>query len=440
MKRTKKYQIVVGGGVAGILISYILKIKGHNVLLLEKDFKLGGLLNSKQINGRFYDHGTHLLRRTGIGFLDDFLFSGLDYYEYSYIKNGSFNKTLFDKNGFLSDFSLPKKTRLDCLNELIKNVHESDQKFKNLEEQLIASFGLGYYNELLKPVIKKLFFEDPLNLVIDSHLLFGLSRIIVAESSITDKLKKDVYLNQVIAYYSYSQGASKLTGLYPKNGGVEAWINLLETKIRKAGVEIELESEFHMELYNNEISNLSVNGRIYPVQNIYWTIPPIFLYHKIQLPKPFTKQPQRLSSIIIDMEYAGDLLTDLYYFQVFDPDFKSFRVTLYDNFDTFNDSGIKRITVEFLSKDDEIDLVYFSQCAKNEIQQMGIITDENKLLVVSAYTIKGGFPVPTAQFQNDSKQLIEGLNSISNLKLYGKATGKKWFMHDILFDIYNDLK
>ena len=261
----------------------------------------------------------------------------------------------------------------------------------------------------------------------------------LAESLISKELKENSHLDKVIAYYSYLEGLSLLPSMYPKSGGTEAWINILESKIRASGVQIELNTDFDFIVHNYEIKEISINEFQYPVNNIYCTIPSFFLYSKIPISKPVTSSPKRLSSIIIDIKYLGNLSTDLYYIHVYDPNYKSFRVTLYDNFDTCNSGNAKRITVEFLTNEEEIDLSYYSNCVKTELYKMGIISAPENLIILNAYVIKGGFPVPTAEFLQDSEKLKSGLQQIKNLKIYGKASGKSWFMNDVLLDIYNSL-
>ena len=43
--------IIVGGGVTGLSLTYILAQNGYNVELIEKDKQLGGSWNSQWIDG-----------------------------------------------------------------------------------------------------------------------------------------------------------------------------------------------------------------------------------------------------------------------------------------------------------------------------------------------------------------------------------------------------
>ena len=221
-----KYNVVVGGGIAGIVTAYYLSQKGKKVLLLEAMEELGGLLNSKLFKDNYFDHGTHFLRQTGISELDQFLFEGLDLEIYEYLKSGSFYKSLSSGNCFLSDSALDAETREFSLNELIAGAILPEGKSTNLEEQLVKDFGAGYYEYLLKGVIKKLFHIDASALSVDSHLLFGLSRLVVDTPVTTNGLKqKSERLDSILGYHSFKEGVGKLKSMYPKNGCAGTWIS-----------------------------------------------------------------------------------------------------------------------------------------------------------------------------------------------------------------------
>jgi protoporphyrinogen oxidase len=436
-----KFHIVVGGGIAGIVASYFLAAKGKKVILIESSDKLGGLLTSKCINGNYYDHGTHLLRETGIAQLDEFLHNGLDYDRFEYIKAGTYYKRLYEKNAFLTDFSLPENLREECLQQLLESAQKaSPSKFDNLEHQLVSLFGNGYYKNLFRGIIKKLYFEEPANLAPDGHYPMGLSRIIASTEQKSKDLKSDTQVDKVLAFHSVQDGQKSLKSLYPKGkGGVGVWIDLLEKKLIEAGVRIFKKVKPAFKLANNAtVNQVTLNNQDFFVEHLYWTVPPIFLYNQTNLPKPTVSIPKRLSTVIIDLEYRGNYNTDLHYFQNYDPSFKTFRVTLYDNFNNlYSTSGVNRITVEFLVENEQFETDKYKYVAIKELVMMGIANNESELTVVQDSAIRGGFPVPTPNFRKDSELLIDGLSVIDNLTLFGKATGKVWFMRDVIAEVYN---
>jgi protoporphyrinogen oxidase len=67
--------IVVGGGISGILSALLLAKTHSNVVLIERETKIGGLLSSvTSPAGDSFDYGTHYLIDTGIEEIDSLLF------------------------------------------------------------------------------------------------------------------------------------------------------------------------------------------------------------------------------------------------------------------------------------------------------------------------------------------------------------------------------
>lgn len=434
-----RVNVVVGGGIAGIVSAHYLRKLGKEVVLVEKSEVLGGLLRSKDVEGRYFDFGTHILGETGISELDEFFFGGLDYKRFDYLKYGSYHGSLYEGNGFLTDDSLTNNQRKEGLQELVSiSKNPNPESYSFLADQIEGDFGRIYGDLLIKPVIQKLFFQEADTLEPNAHHLFGLSRLICDSAERSRELKKNDYLNSKIAFHSYKEGLSALKGIYPLNNGAGAWISLLEEKLIAQGVQILKGEDFKISGNGARINSLITSEFNYEVDNIYWTVPPIFLLSALGIDKPKFSPPQRLSTVVVDLLLEGDYNTGLYYFQVYDPQLKSFRVTCYDNFNPESnpDQTLKRLSVEFLSNDVEIDTNKYKILASKELVLMNIVSSEKSLRVVNIDIVKGGFPIPTPDFRSATEAQVSKLESIQNLKLFGKATGRVWFMADVMMEIH----
>jgi protoporphyrinogen oxidase len=430
--------VVVGGGIAGVFSALLYSSKGYKVTLVEKEHEIGGLLRSQELfeSGLKYDFGTHILSTTNISEIDSLLFDGLEVNNYKYLKVGSFYKSLFKKNGFLSDENVEKK------DEYLKLLIDSNLKdsYINLKEQLEHVFGMGYAKNVLFPIIEKFFFTNPDQLVENSHALFGLSRIIATTSKETKRLKTKKRFDDALAFHTYKEGLSSRKSIYPIKGGVGNWISFLKNKMLESGVEIITGANIgNIETEKNRVSSISINNKKYYLDKIVWTIPPFFFLNKVGIQLK-SKPPKRLTSCIFHFLVDEKYLTDLFYFQCFDPSFKTFRVTLYDNYSE-GISGKFRITVEVLLEKPPEDIESLQEEIFNELIRMAILPSKTKLLNKAYNIYPNGFPVLTNEFIENSTNQINVLKAnFKNVEVFGKNNGKTWFMIDIVKDIYASVK
>jgi protoporphyrinogen oxidase len=432
--------VVIGGGLAGIFSALMYSKKKLNVVLVEKDDNLGGLLRSQILfKGMHFDFGTHFLTQTGIKELDDILFHDFDLFFFEYLKVGSFYNGLYSTNGFLSDKFIDN--RKEYLNDFL-NTERDYSNFKNLTEQLKFNFGTLYTEKILQPIIEKFFNSHPNNLVVDSHKLFGLNRLIIGEQKVTNILKKDSFYNEILGYHSYTEGLSEMKSMYPRKNGIGSWIEFLENKLVEAGVKI-IKQDFVVGINskNKVIDSVDLKSSTIKCDRLIWTIP-LFPILKILGENSEVSSPKRMNSYIFHYVILGGYLTDLYYFQCFDPSFKSFRVTLYDNFSS-NGTDNSRISVEVMLSERLIlsELNSLKEEIFNELKLMGVISLNSKYIFSDYNSIFGSFPITTTEFLENTKlQFNKCLDSYRNLSIYGKGSGNSWFMNEILTQIFNDLK
>ena len=432
----KQRKVVVGGGIAGICTALFLAEKGDSVTLIEKGPALGGLLRSIYPFGNEYcfDFGTHFLAQTANKKLNELLFGNLDLQWFDYLKVGSFYSGLFEGNGFVTDFHLAQKD--EYFDQIDFN---QKQPSENLNQQLVGSFGMGYTKNLLDPILKKFYGNNSKDLAVNAHHLFGLNRIIVKDKETTDRLKSSnkVY-DDLLAFHSYKQGLSSRKALYPKNGGVGKWIDYLISQLHFHNVEILTNSTINKINYDlDTIKSITVNNETFALERLIWTAPSSFIYPFFSIQKKSTLE--RLSSHLIHFVVDKDYLTDLYYFQCFNPDLKTFRVTLYDNFSPKCHEKNRRITVEVLVKKKEEILPDLPKTIFEELVSMQVIPSTTSVVHQMSKTIPNSFPI----LKKSKNQVVKPEKSLterfSNLNFFGKAYSKKWFMSEVIGEIYDSI-
>lgn len=432
-----KQNVVVGGGIAGICTALFLAKKGEEVVIIEKGSSLGGLLRSiHPFNDEYhFDFGTHFLAQTGDETLDKLLYGNLEVREFDYLKVGSFYKEIFEGNGFVTDFHLSnREIYFDQIN--LNYIHKN---FNNLNKQLINSYGLGYTENLFDPILKKFYGLESNQLQSNAHFLFGLQRIITKDSATTKTLKaQNKVYDSLLAYHEYTDGISSKKAMYPVKGGVGNWVKYLIEKLNSNGVKVYLDTNIEeIEYSHNCIDSIKVNGHTIDVANLYWTAPSVFLlpYLNLHIKSFIPRLTSHVLHYVVDEEY----LTKLYYFQCFDPNFKTFRVTLYDNFSLPCHKKYRRITVELLVRNkDEITSELPNEVFK-ELIAMGVISDSTKIIQQTSQTIPNSFPILSKDENEEDQPEVSLKGQYSNLHFFGKAYSKKWFMSEVIGEIYNSI-
>lgn len=431
-----KNVVVVGGGIAGIFSALLYSKKGFNVVLAEKEVELGGLLRSRNLYSKesYFDYGTHLLSETGINDIDQLLFEGLETRKFDYLKTGSYYNSLYTENGYVSDHNFPDRSAY--LNEFLKLKKSKNQKYDNLERYFLDNYGSGYAENILIPAAEKLFHCKTKDLYESSHQLFGLSRLIIGDKELTRELKRDPNFDEIIAFHSYREGTSSRKSMYPLSGGVGEWMKFLQKRLENNGIKILTGVNIDAINTNGKhIKSIEISGDKFAADFLVWTIPPIFLSRLCGLELP-SSPPRRLTSCIFHFVIDTDYLTDLYYFNCFDPTLKTFRVTLYDNYMPVLENE-KKISVEVLCAEPPNDINALKQVVFDELKQMDVIPENTRQLFSDHNIYPNGFPVLTKDFVDNSVRQYEIVSdAIENINIFGKANGRTWFMNEIIHDIY----
>lgn len=439
---TKKYTII-GGGIAGIFAASYLSAKGCKVTMVERAPELGGLLRSQQLfhNDMFFDFGTHFPQETGNIEIDKILFSGFNARAFQASKVGSYKNSLFEDNGFISDRDLSEEQRQLALQDLIEERSKPGSHVGTLQNQLIQNFGQSYYHILFKDSVEKLLHCHPKELVPNTHLLFGLSRLVVGTAEETRRLKASEKLDQVLAFHSFNEGFSDRKFFYPYSGGAGSWISFLEDKLIKSSVSIIKKcSILSLETQQGKVVNVATNQGDIETDELIWTAPvsPLLSLLNINIDK--NEPVQLLTTLIFHFVIDCEYLTDIFYFQCYNKNMLTFRVTLYNNFSPRADSRFM-LTAEVLLAEPVNNPEEFKIKIFEELKAMNIIAQHSVMLNSAYLQLKNTFPVHTPTFVESTNKQIELVkSSCCNVKIFGRGSGQKWFMHEIIMDVYQQLK
>lgn len=215
--------VILGGGLSGLTIGFLLTQKGIRIEILEKEKESGGLMKSLQEDGFTFDRsGSHIIFSKNMELINFILgFLGQNAIKNrrntKILYNGRFVKYPFE-NG-LADLS--KQENFECLNLFIQNLlKKAKGKFgrpQNLTEWFYHTFGRGIAEKYLIPYNEKIW-KYPIEKM-------GLDWV----ERIPNPLVEDIIKSSLgIETEGYTH---QLNFYYAKTGGIQAITKLLEAKI-----------------------------------------------------------------------------------------------------------------------------------------------------------------------------------------------------------------
>lgn len=435
---------IVGGGIAGIVAALILADRVEKVYLIERESKFGGLLGSYlSDDGVYFDKGTHIISETGIAELDQLLYSKVDpdtWQTIDVLKPGNyFSGELYPWNQSIHAPSLPKEIYnqgvVDFLNTLAFPMRTD---FENLQDYSDYHYGETFTSSILGPVMKKLLDCDLRELTKTAHHIFGYNRLILGIKEVNIELKKNSRLESRLSFSTYLEGISPLKKFYPKHQkGIGLWVEGLIQEAQSKGVELITNAQIdQVSVIDHEIRSFQLkNGQTIELDHLVWTIPPIFLLQHLGYQSQYRPKMRKL--MLFHLIFDQTFLVDNHYVYCNEPGFQTFRVTLYPNF--ASDCAHNKCTVEAFWDEAQPE----SECLAimiDELQRMGIISEQAKLVSSHSERIYSGFPALTVDFVKENQRQHAFVDEqIKNITLLGKGNGNQFFMNEVLVHLYKEL-
>ena len=312
----------------------------------------------------------------------------------------------------------------------------------NLEKITSETYGPTFTKEIFKPIVEKLYGVpiDELESQGSSIDYFGLSRLIILTSDVTNKLKQIEFFDKKIGYHKNL--GTEFLHYYPKSPrGCGYWIDSLVEKAKGKGVIFKTNATINkINLTNKIITSIESSelGKI-DCDFLIWTIPPALALRAAGINVSTRPPALRTTSIFhycLDKEL---LIKEALYVWCMDPDFKSFRITLYPNLNPEKQNTGYTISSEVLSNPEESQ-EFNSDMIFKELISLGIVNKDSKVLSHAKQILHNTFPVPEIGLLNNVNLISEQIhNEISNLLLFGRSTGKTWFMTDVFRDVFEKI-
>ncbi len=148
---------VLGGGVSGLTAARLLKEKGHDVKLFEKNSALGGLARTRFTDGYLYDpHGGHIFNSKHAKVVD-WVFSILPKENWQYTERNAkifFNGRYVSYPFELSLCELDTEDAVNCIHDFV--LSQQGPEPDNYKDWLTWNFGDGIANAYMIPYNEKI--------------------------------------------------------------------------------------------------------------------------------------------------------------------------------------------------------------------------------------------------------------------------------------------
>lgn len=447
----KKKYIIVGGGLAGLFAANALLSKSNvEVTLVESADRCGGLLSAfKSERGIKYDQGTHLASKTGIAEIDNILFAAksfsTEWSTFPFLNAGNYFAGAWNTKTQVADIRhLSEPIYAQSVAAIMSRIPPETESFTSYVK---SNFGPPIFEHLFLPVVNKLYGKDVnLNDLKSDVGYFGLNRVVAFDTELTEKLKEIIDFDNKIAFETVSHYAKKSTTdtsfYYPKHpNGIQYWVDELTERAVSKGLKLLLRRRTErLETSEGSVSSIVLDdGTRLECDEVVWTIPVPLALKQANIEYSSSFKPKLMTANLFHFMFDKPVSnTDNQYVWNWDADFKTFRITLYDNFAEHIPQGY-RVTMEILtgpSDDNEVNI----ESAISELKAMNLITSNHKILDSSHQIIKNTFPEPTKQLSLSNQALLSVLNdSLSNIIVAGRHSAKVWSQSDVLQDIYQQL-
>lgn len=256
--------VIVGAGVAGLTLAYLLAGEGRRVIVLERDVVAGGLAKSYRYGDYLFDVGPHRFyteEAEVTAFIDEIL--GDDKLviprSSAVFMSGRFIEWPLTLSAL---FSIHPRLLLKSLRDMLGRKAGSAVTF---EEYIIGRYGRTLYEIFFKPYTEK-FLGITCSETAREWAMAGIDRATIDSSVGVDSLFS--------LAGSMLRRRDPLKFIYPRSGGISVFVDSLVAGIRNRGGEVLLDSEvLGLEMKSGLVTSVRTATRSFPCTQVVWTGP-----------------------------------------------------------------------------------------------------------------------------------------------------------------------
>ena len=412
----KNENVVVGAGICGLCLSYLLSQK-ESITLIESKNVVGGLSRSFKYGEFTFDIGPHRFH-TNDNEVKQLLVNILgDDIEYIIRKSGVY------LNGVYHDWPIKPKTLLKLPPKTIINaakdlIFKKEREVETFEDYIHSKYGKTVYDIFFKQYTKK-FTLTQANQIHPIWAKTGIDRAVIDErqsmNSLFDLAKNTFFKSAVKTKFSYCRG------------GIGVFSEKLAKRIRDNGSKIITDSPITgIKVKDDKIIHLeTLDKNIFP-KHVFWTAPITTLTKLLDFQKP---DLEFLSTIIYNIEIKGENNSKYQWCYFRDDDISFVRTSTPLLFSkSLAPEGKSSICVEVTCKQGD-------KTWKNPESKLDNIREslynaklipQNNIEAIHIEKIPDTYPLYKLNFQEELNKVKKQISKIENITLNGRC-GKFWY-------------
>jgi len=431
--------LILGCGWAGVSVAYHLLSEGiRDVICVDSDNILGGLMKTIELNGFIFDiGGSHVIFSSNESILmklTSFLGNNIiKHYRKAFIQLHHVFVPYPFENGL---YTLPPSLRAEILVSFIESLLEHAknplQKPKNLEEYFRHYFGKELTEIYLKPYNEKVWKRS-------------LNEIDIAWLTIPGRLPvpnwRDIVKSSVgIPTVGYKEQA---IFYYPLRGGIQALYNSILNKALDLGLKLITGIKVRS-IKRGTYGKWIVNNEI-EAKKIISTIPLKELANIIDIPDTsheLTRYSKLLdfNSLIVVGIALRKKAPDMHWVYVPDKNIIFHRyawISNYSPYNTPNQDEFSSLIVEITLRPEELESIRMERVIDKVIQDLknlNLISEgEREVLFTKAWVHFYGYPIHTHQSNNARTRMLDFLSNIG-IEFLGRWGTWRYLNMDKIFE------